>query len=500
MHPTRAPTFGTLFRWDSEKLVPPSDSSDPLLAALSTVQDQYIAANAKSHEAHEEACHDFPGGNTRTVLHNSPFPLTFVEGKGCELTSLDGKKYVDFLGEFTAGIYGHSNEKIAAAVSEGMKKGWNYGGPNMYERQLARKVTERFSPSGIELIRFTNSGTEANTMAIAASLVVTGREKVLAFKNGYHGGTLSFPSPLKDVNVNLPHDFIFAPYNDIHGTQKVISSLPKDSLAAIIVECVQGSGGCIVGDKQFLQFLNKTANELNAVFIVDEVMTSRLSYHGYSSELGLRPDLVTLGKWVGGGMTFGAFGGRKDDGIMSLFDPQVGILGHSGTFNNNIVTMAAGCAGMDIYSEQEVKRLNTLGESLRSRLEAVLKKHGIHPPRGTKAGISPEGQELESPFTGLEPEPSLANGVQAELQPHESGGRAKNQMWITGKGSMLCVHFSGECEMSLKALFWHHMLDHGIYMAQRGFMALNIELREEHIEKFARAAEEFVVNWKQVLK
>lgn len=485
MHHKRAPTFGSIFRTDSEKLLPSAGSSDdPLLAALTAVQEEYIASNAQSHKAHEEACHDFPGGNTRTVLHASPFPLTYVDGKGCELTSLDGKTYVDFLGEYTAGIYGHSNEKIGAAVLEGMRHGWNYGGPNMYERQLARKVTERFSPSGIELVRFTNSGTESNTMALAAALVVTGRMKVLAFRNGYHGGTISFPFPLKDVNVNLPYDFVFAPYNDIQGTQEVISSLPKDSLAAIIVECVQGSGGCIVGDKAFLQFLNKTANQLNAVFIVDEVMTSRLCYHGYSSELGLRPDLVTLGKWVGGGMTFGAFGGRKDDGIMSLFDPQVGILSHSGTFNNNIVTMAAGCAGMDIYTELEVKRLNALGESLRSGLEAVLKKHGVYPPAMNKAEL----------------EPSLADGVVAELQHHQSGGRAKNHMWVTGKGSMLCVHFSGECEMSLKALYWHHMLDHGIYMAQRGFMALNLELGAEHVQAYVKAAGEFVVKWKQVLE
>lgn len=364
----------------------------------------------------------------------------------------------------------------------------------------SKQVTERFSPSGIELVRFTNSGTEANTMAIAASLVVTGRKKILAFTNGYHGGTLSFPSSLSDVNVNLPHDFVLAPYNDIEGTKAVISNLPKDSIAAIIVECVQGSAGCIVGTKEFLGFLNTTANDINAVFIVDEVMTSRLSYHGYSSELGLRPDLVTLGKWIGGGMTFGAFGGRKDDGIMSLFDPRVGILGHSGTFNNNIVTMAAGCAGMDIYNEREVKRLNALGEGLMSKIEAVLERHGIQPHPSNKIGKCPHVPDPEFSLTYLEPEPSLATGIAAELQHHPSNGRAKTHMWITGKGSMLCIHFSGDSEMSLKALYWHHMLDHGIYMAQRGFMALSIELTEEHIEKYVKAAEEFVIKWKPVLK
>ncbi|CZR58816.1 uncharacterized protein PAC_08708 [Phialocephala subalpina] len=505
MHHKRAPTFGSIFRTDSEKLLPPrapGSSDDPLLAALTTTQEQYIATNAQSYKAHEEACHDFPGGNTRTVLHASPFPLTFVEGKGCELTSLDGTEYVDFLGEFTAGIYGHSNEKTATAVAVAMSKGWNYGGQistkgNWHGRLV---VTERFSPSGIELVRFTNSGTEANTMAIAASLIVTGRKTILAFKNGYYRETLSFPASLKGVNINFPYDFVLALYNDIEGTKAVISSLAKEFIAAIIVKCVQGNGGCIVGNKDFLKFLNQTANELNAVFIVDKVMTSCLLYHGYSFELGLRPDLVTLGKWVGGGMTFGAFGGRKDDGIMSLFDPQIGILGHSRTFNNNIITMAASCVGIDIYNKDQMERLNPIGESLKSKIKAVLEKHGVHPPTTIEASTSPQNQESESPFTGLESGPSLANGVAAKLQQHESGGRAKNHIWITGKGSILCVHFSRECEMSLKALYWHHMLDHGIYMAQRGFMALNIELGEGHVQRCVSAAEEFVVKWKQVLR
>jgi glutamate-1-semialdehyde 2,1-aminomutase len=329
-------------------------------------------------------------------------------------------------------------------------------------------------------------------MAIAGAIAFTGRKKILAFKNAYHGGTLSFPATLSATNVNLPHDLILAPYNDITGTESIISSLPKDSLAAIIVEAVQGSGGCIVGTKEFLQFLNTTAHKLGALFIVDEVMTSRLSYHGYSSELGLNPDLVTLGKWVGGGMTFGAFGGRRDGGVMSMFDPRKGILSHAGTFNNNVITMAAGCAGIDIYNEDAVKRLNSLGESLKSGLEAILAKHGIK--QQVKKSPCPQKNELESPFTGTQSE-RPSNGITVESLSLEE----KSGMWISGKGSMLCVHFSGESENSLKALFWHHMLDHGIYLAPRGFMGLNIELKEEHITKFLEAADKFVGRYQQAL-
>lgn len=319
-------------------------------------------------------------------------------------------------------------------------------------------MTKRFSPSGLEVVRFTNSGTESNTMALAAAKVITARSNILAFKNGYHGGTIYFPTNLSPANVNLPHSFILAPYNDITGTREVIAKIPKDTLAAIIVEPLQGSGGSIPGTSEFLQYLNKTAHQLGALFIVDEVMTSRLSYHGLSHVLGLTPDLVTLGKWVGGGMTFGAFGGRREGGVMSLFDPRNNILSHSGTFNNNIVTMAAGCVGMDIYNEEQLKRLNKLGETLKSSISSTLEKHGI-------------------------------------IATEES----KPRMYMTGLGSILGIHFSGSQEGTLRTLFWHHMLDLGIYFAPRGYIALNIELEMEHMEKFVEGVEAFIKSYKGYL-
>jgi len=333
-------------------------------------------------------------------------------------------------------------------------------------------------------------------MALAAATAFTGRKKILAFKNGYHGGTLSFPSPLKEVNVNLPHDFVLAPYNDIAGTKAILSSLPKDSLAAIIVEPIQGSGGCIVGSTEFLQYLNTEAKKLKALFIVDEVMTSRLSYHGYSSFLGISPDLVTLGKWIGGGMTFGAFGGRRD-GAMNMFDPRSGILGHSGTFNNNVVTMAAGCAGLDIYTEEQVKRLNALGEDLKLRIEVLLEKHNVNADTRKKVAQSGQTNGLECPFTGLGLNP------ENEVSPSTESLSISNQpsaMCISGKGSMLNIHFAGESEQSLRALFWHHMLDQGIVLAQRGFIALNIELNETHISKFVAGTESFLQRYAQALR
>jgi glutamate-1-semialdehyde 2,1-aminomutase len=332
-------------------------------------------------------------------------------------------------------------------------------------------------------------------MALAAALAYTGRKKILAFKNGYHGGTLSFPVTLRDVNTNLPHEFILAPYNNIPGTQAVLNNLPKDSLAAIIVELVQGSGGCIPGDEGFLCFLDAESKKLGALFVIDEVMTSRLSYHGLSSELGLMPDLITLGKWVGGGMTFGAFGGRKE--IMSMFDPRDGLLAHSGTFNNNIITMAAGCTGIDIYNQAQVKRLNALGDKLRMDLQAIFSRYQINQKKPPPFKPCPQKNELESPFTGTQSTTTSDNAVIVEsLSLSESttlkSKAPKGGMWVSGHGSMMNIHFSGESQQSLQGLFWHHLLEEGIYLAQRGFVALNIEMDESHVEKFLKATEGFI--------
>lgn len=157
-------------------------------------------------------------------------------------------------------------------------------------------------------------------------------------------------------------------------------------------------------------------------------------------------------------MTFGAFGGRREGGVMSLFDPRNNILSHSGTFNNNIITMAAGCVGMDIYNEAQLTRLNKLGENLKTSVESTLAKNGI---------------------------------------TAEEGGKPK--MYITGLGSILGIHFEGPQEGTLRTMFWHYMLEVGIYFAPRGYIALNIELGEEHIEKFVEGVEGFVRSYRGYL-
>ncbi|KAL7787181.1 putative acetylornithine aminotransferase [Trichoderma ceciliae] len=425
-------------------------------AALAKAHARYEARNPKSKQLHFRSSEHLPGGNTRTVIYSQPFPLVFTSGDGPHLQSVDGQVYTDFLNEYSAGIYGHSNPQIREAILQSLTTGWNYGGHNQNEKILAAKILQRFGEGGIDLVRFTNSGTEANTMAIAVATQMTRRKKVLVFTGGYHGATLIFPKePSNAMTANLPDDWVLAPYNNMEETMKIVDNLPPQSLAAVLIEPVQGSGGCRPASREFLSYLRDIADRLGAIFIADEVMTSRLGPHGFLATTGLRADLMTLGKYVAGGMTFGAFGGRRD--IMELFNPANGPMAHAGTFNNNVLSMAAGIVGLGIYSEQEVDALKALGNSLRQILLTMLAETGVCP----KSAIAGSQDILEmGSFEGPTMLLKSGEGLDGELP----------KMFVTGHGSMINVRFSGTDSGLWNALFFHHMLENNIYIATRGYI------------------------------
>jgi glutamate-1-semialdehyde 2,1-aminomutase len=448
--------------------IPTTPSS--ITIAAEEAQERYIRVNPLSKEAYVEACNYLPGGNTRTVLHTTPFPLTFKSAHSCYLETADGHLFVDFLGEYTAGIYGHNHPVIRSAVDAGLARGWNYAGMSGLETRLAKHIQQRFPT--IDLVRFVNSGTEANMMALATAVAYTKKKKVLVFNKGYHGSTISGRASSGKPSINLPHDFVLGTYNDVEGTEKLISSLPSDSLAAILLEPMLGSGGCYLATKEFLSTLRRLANEHSALLIFDEVMTSRLTYNGLGATFlpDIKPDLMTLGKWVGGGMSFGAFGGRKD--IMELYDPRKGMLEHPGTFNNNVFSMGAGVAGCELLNKERINALNSLGDRLRTKLEEVLSNAGIV----TDKHIIPKTPVLDADQDNIE--------LLAE--------KKVPKMFVKGRGSLLVVHFTGPQRAILQTIYFHHMMEQGLYLAQRGFVALNIELEDHHVDKFVDATKAFV--------
>ncbi|KAH7319082.1 putative acetylornithine aminotransferase [Rhexocercosporidium sp. MPI-PUGE-AT-0058] len=458
--------------------------ADPAYAtnALEQAYEHFRARNPGSENAHHNAHNHLPGGNTRTVLHAEPFPITWVRGMDATLVSIDGDVYTDLLGEFSAGIFGHSEARIADAVAKAMSGGWNFGGNSLVEKTFAAKVCERFGSSGIDLVRFTNSGTEANTTALAAAVAITSRRKIMVFSGGYHGSTLVFPMALMKgstaPSMNLPHEFVFAPYNNIPETRSILNKIGPCNLAAVLVEPIQGSGGCRPATKEFLQYLRKVCDDTGALMVIDEVMASRLGVGGYVATQGVKGDIVTLGKYVGGGMTFGAFGGRKD--IMERFDPSKGQLFHPGTYNNNVLSMSAGLAGLEIYNAAEVERLNKLGEDVKKRVQQVLVEEEIYP--STIADGLVDIVEIDS----FEKDTSLEiNGGSHNLEKLPP-------MFITGRGSMLNVRFSVPNSAVWQTLYYHHMLSKNIHVAVRGYTPLHLRVSQDHVSQYVSAIRDFV--------
>jgi glutamate-1-semialdehyde 2,1-aminomutase len=423
-----------------------------LAVALADAEARYVAANPKSRACHLEAGRSLPGGNTRSILYYAPFPVTITRGEGARLFDLDGHAYLDFLGEYTAGLYGHSDPVIRAAVEQALKDGIVLGAPNRYEAELARLMCARF-PS-LDMVRFCNSGTEANLNALSGARAATGRSNVMVFEGAYHGGMLSFAhgdSPQKP-SMNIPFPYVFGRYNDLERTLGLIER-HQDELAAIVIEPMMGAGGCIAAEPEFLAGLREAASRHGIILIFDEVMTSRLSPGGLQAKLGILPDLTTFGKYLGGGMSFGAFGGRAE--IMDRFDPsRPDAFAHSGTYNNNVLTMAAGVAGLSkVFTPEAADALSATGERLKVRLNGIGERHGV-------------------------------------------------PVQVTGVGSILCMHIQSEpvrepddtahTPAAARALFHLEMLARGFYVARRGFIALSLPLGESDYDAFADAVEDFL--------
>jgi glutamate-1-semialdehyde 2,1-aminomutase len=313
-----------------------------------------------------------PGGNTRTVLFTVPFPLRVEKGEGATITDVDGHSYLDLLGEYSAGIYGHSHPRIIAAAKAALDNGLNFGAHHEGEVKLAEVVTKRFN---MDLVRFTNSGTEANMMALAAARCFTGRAKIMPMEGGYHGGTLYFSHGASPVNA--PFDCVMGHFNDVEATRKLIAA-NADELADVILEPMLGGGGGISASPAFLAMLREETAKRGIVLIFDEVMTSRLHPGGLSAKLGIEPDLKTLGKYVGGGMSFGAFGGKQ--AIMALFDPtNPDALPHAGELDG--LHFVLGCNGSGVSMMPFLG--NAMGQSIAGRL------HGKVPFAETELPSSP---------------------------------------------------------------------------------------------------------------
>ncbi len=331
----------------------------------------------KSKELYEEAVNYLPGGVNSPVRAYKPYPFFAQKAKGSKIYDVDGNEYIDYCLGYGPIVFGHANDYIVEQSINQLKLGTDYGVPSEKEIALAKEVINRVPCA--EMVRFTNSGTEATMSAIRLARGVTGKNKIIKFEGAYHGahdavlvksgsGAAGKPdSP--GIPEEATRNTILAPFNDENAITKIINE-NKDEIACIIAEPVMGNIGCVPPKEGYLQFLREITEENNILLIIDEVITGfRISKGGSQEYYDITPDLATFGKIVGGGFPIGAIAGKKE--YMEQFTPS-GNIYQAGTFSGNPMSINGGLAAFDILTDKRYKELHDKGDYLRNGIQDIL--------------------------------------------------------------------------------------------------------------------------------
>lgn len=337
---------------------------------------------------YQEACRYIPGGvnsPVRAFRGVGGEPIFFQRAAGAHTVAADGRRFIDYVGSWGPMILGHAHPQVIEAVQRVAADGLSFGAPTELETQLARRVTE-LMPS-IELVRFVSSGTEATMSAIRLARGFTGRDTIVKFEGCYHGhsdsllikagsGALTLGVPTSPgVPRALAAHTVTLNYNDAAQVREAFRQIGAE-IACIIVEPIAGNMNCVPPAPGFLQTLREECDRAGALLIFDEVMTGfRVALGGAQALYGVRPDLTTLGKIIGGGMPVGAFGGRRD--IMERLAP-LGPIYQAGTLSGNPVAMMAGLATLELVAAPGFhERLNAMTDALVRRLAGAAAGAGI---------------------------------------------------------------------------------------------------------------------------
>ena len=345
--------------------------------------------NNRSKKLFEQAQKVIPGGvnsPVRAFKSVGGTPIFIKNAQGAYLIDEDGNKYIDYISSWGPMIIGHAHPEIINAINEQSKKGTSYGIPTELETKMANLLVS-LAPN-IDKVRFVNSGTEACMSAVRLARGFTNRDKIIKFSGCYHGhadsfliqagsGASTFGVPNSPgITKATASDTLLANYNNINQVKELFKKYP-DQIAAIIIEPIAGNMGCVLPKKNFINQLRELCTQNSSLLIFDEVMTGfRLALGGAQQILGVKADLVTYGKVIGGGLPVGAFGGSNE--IMNFLAPD-GPVYQAGTLSGNPIAMSAGYAMLkhlksnpSIYSS-----LNKKTAYLRSGLEKVLAKSNL---------------------------------------------------------------------------------------------------------------------------
>jgi glutamate-1-semialdehyde 2,1-aminomutase len=424
------------------------------------IESRYIERTSKSQKYYTEARKYLPGGETRESTFFKPHPLYMERGKGSKLYDYDGNEYIDFVGNYTTLIHGHCDPDVTRAVATQLELGTVLAAPDPSQTELGKLIVDRL-PSA-DLVRFTNSGTEATHWAIRAARAFTKRDMFLKMDGGYNGShdaveiniipdlnPQELPEP-KIAGLGIPqsvlNDIALSYYGDLDSAEAQLKK-HRGKIAAVILEPMLGSLGMIIPTKEYLQEMRELTKKYDTLLIFDEVMTFRLGAGGLQEHFGVTPDITALGKVIGGGFPVGGFAGRQD--IMDMFeydpvDPES--VNHSGTFNGNNMTMVAGVATLKKFDKKAVKYTNGLGNKLRVGIDETFKS------------LRMKGQ---------------ATGFGSLVQIHFTDNELKNAYdYVMGILP----------NMEVQKLFHLELLNRGIFTAKRGFFATCTPMTESEID------------------
>jgi glutamate-1-semialdehyde 2,1-aminomutase len=347
--------------------------------------EEYVSKTPKSRALYERARRVLPAGVSYGLRYFEPYPFYTARARGSKLYDVDGNDYVDFWLGHSALILGHSPPAVVEAVRRQLENGTQYGTSHELEIELAEQVA-KMVPNA-EMVRFTNSGTEANMYATRLARAYTGRRKIAKFEGGWHGGydalhvSVIYPFNVPEsagLTSGALQDTIVLPFNDLDGVKE---RLKNEEVASIIIEPVLGAGGAIPAEKEFLEGLREFCDEKGMLLVFDEVITGfRLAPAGAQQYYGVASDITVLGKILGGGFPVGAFCGRRE--IMEKLDTRLyerpRYCFHGGTFAANPITMTAGSATLKILEDGRlISQLNRLGDKTRGRLREIFEANGV---------------------------------------------------------------------------------------------------------------------------
>ena len=318
-----------------------------------------------------------PGGVNSPVRAFEPYPFFVKEAKGSHIVDIDGNDYIDYCLAYGPILLGHSDDDVMKDVYEQMQRGTAYGAPTENEVKLAQEVIDRVPCA--EMVRFVNSGTEATMAAIRLARGFTGNNKIVKFEGAYHGahdyvlvksgsGAACLPDSA-GIPEATTQNTLSVPFNDVNALTKLIEE-EGENIACIIVEPVMGNIGCVEPNVKFLKFLREITEENGIVLIFDEVITGfRVSRGGAQSYYGVKPDLVTFAKVLGGGFPIGAYAGKKE--IMSLIAPN-GPVYQAGTFSGNPISIQAGLSTLKKLDYPFYGEMSQKGDFLRESISDIL--------------------------------------------------------------------------------------------------------------------------------